>query len=342
MMRDVVFMEEIYQGLLEINRIATIAYQYNERQLVYQRDKLKIYHYKPKTDVTHSIPLLVVFATVNRPEILDLFPDNSFIGGLLENGMDVYLLDWGYPDLSDKHLAIHDYIQYLDDGVQSIRAQTNQPAINLLGICQGGVFCLCYSAICDAVKNLVLISTPVDFQTDDNTISHFLTKIDFDEFVRLAGNVSGLWLTQFFISLRPFELIGKKYLRFIDNLSNKEATEKFLHVEKWLYDAPDQAGKAFNEFVQLFYRQNKLIKGEFSIKRKKVDLKKVTLPVLNVMAREDEIIPVSASKPLENYIGSKDYAQMVFPSGHIGIYISEKVGKNMSQSIAQWLNERNR
>lgn len=340
MQNDIEFLSHIIQGFATLERISEVTYRYNPRELVYQREKVKLYHYRPKVKKPLSTPLLVVFATVNRPEILDLFPERSFIGGLLESGMDVYLVDWGYPDLGDTQTKLGDYVSdYLHHCVQHITQKTQHKKINLLGICQGGLMCVCYSTLFKNIKNLVLISAPIEFNTDDNVIGQFLKRIDVDALVGSMGNVTGMWLTEFFISLRPFELVGKKYLRFMDHLADKEWVDKFLQVEKWLYDAPDQTGASFTELVKDFYKDNKLIKGEIYIKNKKVDLANLTMPILNVMASEDEIVPVSASRGLKKYVSSKKYTQKIFPSGHIGIYISDKVGKRMPKAIAQWLKQ---
>lgn len=338
---NLIFFENIAKGLLTVAKISEIQYQYNFRKLVYQHDKVKLYHYQPKVKNLHSTPLLVVFATVNRPEILDLFPESSFISGLLESGLDVYLLDWGYPDANDKHISIDDYVtEYLHHCAQHIIEASEHERINLLGICQGGLICLCYSILFKHIKNLILISTPIDFQTKDNVIGKMFKQLDVDAFIDLVGNVSGAWLTNFFISLRPFELVGKKYLRFIDHLDDAESTERFLRVEKWLYDAPDQTGASFTELIKDFYRDNKLIKGELYISGKHIDLAHLTIPVLNIMASDDEIVPMSASRVLKKYVGAKNYTQKIFASGHIGIYISDKVGKIMPQAIADWLKKR--
>ncbi len=332
------FTDMLSQGLELLRQTGGFDYVYNKRTLVYQHDKLKLYHYEPKVKNPLKTPLLVVFATVNRPEILDLFPEHSFIRGLLDEGADVYMLDWGYPDKNDADISFSDYVNdYLHYTIKFILDTTNQPAVNLLGICQGGLMCLCYTALYRYVKNLVLISAPVDFSTDDNTVAQLLNKIDMRKLTELTGNVPGAWLTQFFISLRPFELVGKKYLNFIDKLADEISTEKFLRVEKWLNDAPDQAGRAFREMAEMFYRDNKLIKGKLFLGGRKVDLKNVVVPVLNVIASEDEIVPPSASHCLKNYVKSIDYIEQVYPSGHIGIYVSNKVGKRMSASIASWL-----
>lgn len=336
---DIKFINNIIKSLAHLQRFYTIQYHYNSRVLVYQQDKIKLYHYRAQTEHVSDTPVLVVFATVNRPEILDLFPETSFIRGLLDSGQDVYLLDWGYPDAADRNISIADYVtNYIKGCVRFIKEKNQLDKINLLGICQGGLFCLCYTAIYEHIKNLVLISVPIDFHTEDNTVGQLLRRLDT---THLVGNMPGAWLTQFFISLRPFELGGKKYLRYVERIDDPVATEKFLQVEKWLYDAPDQARQAFSELIDDFYKANKLIKSKISLKYHKVDLKKITIPVLNVMAQQDEIVPMSASSVLSHYIGARDYSELIFPSGHIGIYVSDKVGKEMPKAIATWLDERN-
>lgn len=336
------FYSKILQGYTVLSRAKKLDYKYNARKLVYQRSKVKLYHYEPKVKHPLATPLLVVFATVNRPEILDLFPQTSFIGGLLENGLDVYLLDWGYPDADDTDISISDYVtDYLHFCVQYIRRQHQSEQINLLGICQGGVLSLCYATLFKTIKNLVLISTPIDFHTHDNNVGKLLSTIDVNQLINTFGNVSGEWLTNFFVTLRPFELVGKKYLRFIDQLDNDVMTERFLYVEKWLNDAPDQTATSFRELLEDFYQANKLIQGKIDIYGRKVRLDRLTIPVLNIMASEDEIVPMSATSGLKEVIGSQDYTQEIFPSGHIGIYVSEKVGKRMPKAIAEWLKQRN-
>src|SRR5690606_38973164 len=125
-------------GFNLLQQMQAIAYEYNERELVYQYDKIKLYHYQPKVKQPDAIPVLVVLATVNRPEILDIFPEQSFVRGLLDNGMDIYFLDWGYPDQQDNDISFSDYVNhYLHHCIRFIQQDTQQEKINLCGICQG-------------------------------------------------------------------------------------------------------------------------------------------------------------------------------------------------------------
>ena len=328
-------------GSLALLRVPLLEYQYNERELVFTHQKVKLFHYKSNTPSPSQTPLLVVFATVNRPEILDLFPKTSFIRGLLDQGQDVYLLDWGYPDLGDKEWDMGYYVhELLKPTIEALCEQTQCSQINLLGICQGGLLALCYATFYQRIAKLILVSAPIDFKTDDNLIAKLVERIDFDLLTDIFGNVPGAWLSQFFISLRPVELIGKKYFNFVNAIYDEVATEKFLQVEKWLHDAPDQTGAWFRQFAKECYGENRLIKGSLRLSGKVVDLAKLHLPILNIMASEDEIIPASSSRALKLYAVNAKYQELIFQSGHIGIYISERVGKALPSAIAKWLCEK--
>lgn len=333
---DIEFLENIQKGAAELSKLPSIRYQYNDRELVYQYQEVKLYHYKNKIKAPHKRPLLIVFATVNKSEILDLLPHHSFIHHLLEQGENIYLLDWGVPSDTNQSIQFETYVtEYLHRCVSFIRQHAHQTKINLLGICQGGVLSICYASLYRVIQNLILISTPIDFHTKKNQITKLIKTFDLN-MIDKYPKVPGEWLTQFFISLRPFDLIGKKYLRFVNQIDDEIATDKFLRVEKWLHDAPDQPSVAFKEFLQHFYRDNKLIEGKIKMGKKRVSIQNLTIPVLNITARKDEIVPPCASKALKRYIHSS-YTQRSFPSGHIGIYINEHVSQKMAKSIANWL-----
>ena len=67
----------------------------SEREVVWQSGKIKLFRYRPIARPAASAPLLIVYALVNRPYMMDLQEDRSLIRGLLNEGLDVYLIDWG-------------------------------------------------------------------------------------------------------------------------------------------------------------------------------------------------------------------------------------------------------
>ncbi|MEY6433851.1 class III poly(R)-hydroxyalkanoic acid synthase subunit PhaC [Thioalkalicoccus limnaeus] len=328
------------QNLLDADQIDTGV---TPKDVVFSEDKLVLYRYqRPKQVKTQPTPLLIVYALVNRPYMTDLQEDRSTIKGLLATGQDVYLIDWGYPDQADRALTLDDYINgYIDRCVDYLREVHDTDRVNLLGICQGGAFSLCYAALHpDKVKNLVTMVTPVDFKTPDNLLSAWVQNVDIDLAVDTMGNIPGELLNWTFLSLKPFSLTGQKYINMVDLLDDGDKVKNFLRMEKWIFDSPDQAGETFRQFIKDFYQKNGLINGGVRIGDREVDLKAIECPILNIYALQDHLVPPDASRALKGLTSSDDYTELAFPGGHIGIYVSGKAQKEVTPAIGNWLNER--
>jgi polyhydroxyalkanoate synthase len=327
-------------NLLNSERIDTGV---TPKEAVYREDKLTLYRYPGAAGVKQDpVPLLIVYALVNRPYMTDIQEDRSTVRNLLAEGQDLYLIDWGYPDEADSCLDLDDYINgYIDRCVDVIRRASGQPKINILGICQGGAFSLCYTALHqEKVRNLVTMVTPVDFQTPDNLLSAWVQQIDIDLLVETLGNVPGELLNWTFLSLKPFSLTGQKYVNMVDLLEDEAKLKNFLRMEKWIFDSPDQAGEAFRQFVQNFFQRNGFINGGIRIGGREVNLRDISCPLLNVYGEQDHLVPPDASRALEGLTSSDDYSELAFSGGHIGIYVSGKAQKSIPPAIAAWLRAR--
>jgi polyhydroxyalkanoate synthase len=132
----------------------------------------------------------------------------------------------------------------------------------------------------------------------------------------------------------------QKYIGMVDILDDPVELENFLRMERWIFDSPDQAGEAFRQFIKDFYQGNKLIKGTLEIGGQRVDLGKVTQPVLNIFAEQDHLVPPDASRALGEHVGSSDYTQLAFKGGHIGIYVSGRAQREVPPAISAWLRNR--
>lgn len=336
------FNAKLSQGFQTLSDIGEIEVGVSEKEPVYTEDKLVLYHFTPRVEKRNKTPLLIVYALVNRPYMADLQEGRSMIQGLLDSGQDVYLIDWGYPDAADRYLDLNDYINgYIDRCVDVVRNRHNQKTINLLGICQGGTFSLCYTALhSEKIKNLITTVTPVDFQTRDDQLSHLVRHIDVDLLVDTLGNIPGELLNWTYLGLKPFQLMGQKYVDLVDMLDDTEKARNFMRMEKWIFDSPDQAGEAFRQFTKQFYQQNGLVKGTVKIGNDTVDLMDIKVPVLNIYATADHLVPPDSSKALGGCVGTDDYTELEFPGGHIGIYVSGKAQKMIPPSVGEWLTER--
>ena len=312
------------------------------REVVYRHAGAVLYHYKPLAAVRQRTPLLIVYALVNRPDMVDLQADRSLMRSLLARGLDIYLIDWGYPDGADRELGLEDYIgRYIDSCVDAVAERAGVDQVNLFGICQGGTFSACYSAINpDKVRNLITTVTPIDFHTPDDMLSHLLRYVDVDLLTDANGNLSGDLLNAVFLSLKPFRLAQQKYIHMLDGLDDAAAMQMFMRMEKWIFDSPALAGRAFREFARDFYQRNGLVKNEITIGGRRVELERLTMPILNVYAENDHLVPPAASLALGNHIGNSDYTVLGFPGGHIGLYVSTRAHEVLPRAIDEWLAER--
>ena len=310
--------------------------------VVYEEDRVKLKHYKPTCDIQLKRPLLIVYALINRETMLDLQPGRSVVQNLLQEGIDVYMIDWGYPARKDRYLTIDDHVNgYMDNIVNFILDKHNLDKIHLMGICMGGTFCVIYSALHpEKIKNLVTTVTPTNFDTDQGLLHIWMRDMDADRIVDTYGNIPGDIMNMGFLLLNPARLMIDKYVGFIENMANKKFVENFVRMEKWIFDSPDVPGETFRQFIGDCYQKNLLIQSKMEVGGKRVDLKKITMPLLNYYGKYDHLVPPEACELLTSRIGSKDTEDICLDTGHIGIYVSSKCQKEFTPRIARWLKER--
>ena len=312
------------------------------KELVYEEDKLQLYHYAQENPVTCGEPVLIVYALVNRQYMLDLQPDKSIVRNLLQHGMDLYIIDWGYPTKADMYVTLDDYINgYLNTCVDIVRKRSGKDKINLMGICQGGTFCAIYSALYPGkVKNLVTLVAPFDFSTNDGLLFSWSKNMNVDALVDTYRIVPGDFLNAGYMMLMPFTLNIRKYVDMLDLIEDKDKLINFLRMEKWIFDSPGQAGECLRQFLKDCYQDNKLVKGELKVGDNVVNLKNITMPLLNIYASADHLVPPSATKPLNDLVGSSDKSLYEFKGGHVGVFVGSKSQKELAPKISQWLHER--
>lgn len=328
-------------------------------EVIYTEDKMRLIHYIPvveqysakaeycPVEKPNPTPVLVVYALVNRYYILDLQPDKSVIRKLLSEGFDLYVIDWGYPSGSDRYITLDDYVNdYIHNCVNKIKEIHKTDKITLLGVCQGGTFSVMYSALHpDNVKNLITVVSPINFDTDKCLLNIWAKSLDVDKIVDYYGIVPGDLLNAGFLLLDPFRLLIDKYIGLFEKvdcgedatLTNEENIKNFLRMEKWIFDSPDQAGEAFRQFMKDCYQKNLLIKNEMKLNEKTINLKNIDMPLLNIMAQYDHLVTNDQSIPLNDAVSSTDKELLIFPTGHIGIFVGSKSQKEVCPKIAEWL-----
>jgi len=341
---------KVIKGIESLGRIRDEDFQVGvtPKEEICREDNVVLYRFTPLVERPFHIPILICYALINRPYMVDLQENRSLVRNLLKLGLDVYLIDWGYPSRADRWLTLDDYINgYLDTCVEAVRQRYGGEPINLLGICQGGTFSLSYASLYpEKIKNLITMVTPVDFHVKEGMLNMWAgctpgqPNLDVDRMVDAFGNIPGEFMNFGFLMLKPFQLGIRKYLELIDIVDDEEKLLNFLRMEKWIFDSPDQVGETYRQFIKDFYQGNKFIQGQVRIGNKLIDLRNVTMPVLNIYAEEDHLVPPGSSMALERYVGTNDYTVRSFPVGHIGMYVSGKVQRDLPPTIVNWIQER--
>jgi polyhydroxyalkanoate synthase len=309
------------------------------KELVYREGHLSLYRYLPAKPAAALLPpTLIVYSLVNRYYMIDLQPDRSLVRRLLDLGADLYVIDWGYPTRADRWTTMEDHIGYLGDCVEVVCERHGLDRINVLGVCQGGFFSLCYSALYpERVRNLITMVTPIDFELDDTLMARVARHTDADRLVDTLGNVPGSLMHQGFLMRSPFAQNVQKYADLVDLFDDRDQLVTFLRMEKWVSDSPDHPGETFRKWIKDGYQENKLIKGTFELDGRAVSLGDVRAPVLNLYGERDDIVEPASSAALAKYVGTEDYTARSFPVGHIGMYVSSKVQRDLPPTIADWL-----
>ena len=181
---------------------------------------------------------------------------------------------------------------------------------------------------------------PFDFSTNDGLLFRWSKHMNVDALIDTYRIIPGGFLNSGFLMLMPFTLNIKKYLDMLGITEDKEKLINFLRMEKWIFDSPGQTGECLRQFLKDLYQENKLAKGTLRIGDRVVDLKNITMPLLNIYATSDHLVPPAASRPLNSLVGTKDKTLYEFKGGHIGVFVGSKSHEELAPAISKWLHER--
>ncbi|MGE0392102.1 MAG: alpha/beta fold hydrolase [Vicinamibacterales bacterium] len=315
------------------------------KQVVWTLNKAKLFHYTPVVppEKRHKVPLLLVFALMNRASIMDLRPGHSFVEYLLQQGYDVFLLDWGTPGPEDKGLKFDDYaLEYIPRAVRKMKAVSGSDEFSLLGWCIGSILTTIYASLRpdDGLRNLILLTAPLDFTEKSSlTFARWTDEryFDLDKVLATFGNMPGEMIDYGARALKPVDNYVTSYVKLFDNLDNPGAVEAWHAMNTWVTDIVPIAGGAFRQLIDDFYRNNRLIKGELRIRGEQVDLSRLKANLLNVIATSDHITPPCQSESVMDKVGSRDKEVMRFKGGHIGIVAGGQARRQTWPSIDGWL-----
>jgi polyhydroxyalkanoate synthase len=316
------------------------------KEVIWTKNKARLYHYEAPVKKRYRIPILMVYALINRPYVLDLMPGNSLVEFLVGRGFDVYMLDWGIPGDEDKDLTFADYVlDYMPRAIKKVLRDAQVDEFTLLGYCMGGTMSVMYAALFPEqyLKNLVVVTCPVDFTPEHMGLYGVITSeqfFDTDLMVEAFGNIPGEVIDTGNRMVRPVTNYVGSYVTMWDRILQEKSMETWLAMNKWVNDGIPFPGEAFRQWIHDFYQKNKLVKGEIALRGKRVDLSHITAPVLSIAGKKDHICTLPQAEALMDLISSHDKEFFVLDAGHVGLLTGADARKALWPKMENWLSTR--
>jgi polyhydroxyalkanoate synthase len=314
------------------------------REVLLREGTHELLHFTRKTPAVHAEPVLLCYALVNRPYILDLEPDRSVVRQYLDAGFDVYMIDWGVPAPDDRRLRLEDYVcGFLATAVDFVRRRHDRPSLHLLGYCMGGTLAALHGALEPAaLKTLTLLAAPIDFAERESLLGLWTDPavFDVDAFVDTWGNCPAWFLQTCFMLMNPIRNFLDKPIGFWEQLDDARAVTSFFALERWLNDNIPVAGETFREFVKKLYQGNELVRGALTLGGRRVDLARLTCPLLLLTAKNDHLVAPVATEGIRPHVGSRDVTSISASAGHVGLVVGAKAHAKVWPAVMRWTAER--
>jgi polyhydroxyalkanoate synthase len=309
--------------------------------VVLQDGSLRVLRYHRTTPSTRRTPVLFCYALINRHYILDLLPNKSVIQRYLQQGFDVYLIDWGAPSDAEHTLTLHDYVcGRLASVVDFIREAHGVERLHLIGYCMGGTLAALLAALDPGVvETLTLLAAPIDFSSRQSLLNVWADPryFDVDAFIDAFGNCPAAFLQACFLCTKPVENMLEKSISLCEQLDDPGFVAVYLALEHWLNDNIPIAGETFREFVKHLYQQNALMRGELRLGKRVVDLRRIQCPLLLLTADKDHLVPPASTTAILARVSSSDVQALAIDAGHVGLVVSGKAHKSLWPSAVDWL-----
>jgi polyhydroxyalkanoate synthase len=310
------------------------------KDAVWTQGKATLYRYRG-ADARYGPPMLLFLGLVGRSYVLDLYPGNSMVEKLLQEGFDVFLLDWGVPDAAEGDHTLDTYLDdYLVRAVTHVRRVAGSEDITMLGYCMGAMMAMLLLGSRDdvPVRNLILLTPPCDWEHGPPAAKVIQEgRLQPSELIdETTGVVPSSVLRAFFKLRKPTSDLVQ-YVTLWENLWRDEYIEGHRATAQWVWDLVPIAGPAFCQLAVDYVRDNGLMTGTARVAGRPVRLDRITMPTLIVRADRDDIVPPGSSAPVKGMLGSDDVEQVDVAAGHAGAFMGRAAMKVTIPAIVDWL-----
>ncbi|MGB8547455.1 MAG: class I poly(R)-hydroxyalkanoic acid synthase [Xanthobacteraceae bacterium] len=307
--------------------------------VVFENDLIQLIQYTPSTAHVHERPLLVVPPCINKFYILDLQPDNSFVGHAVSQGHTVFLVSWRNAGPEQGGLGWDDYLeQGVMQAVDVALAISGADRVNTLGFCVGGTLLASALSVMaargdDKVASLTLLTTMLDF-SDTGEIGLLVDEQSAaarEATIGQSGLLKGSELAQVFAALRANDLIWP----YVVSGYLKGKAPPAFDLLFWNGDDTNLPGPMFCWYLRNTYLENKLREPGATVQcGVPVDLGAVEVPAFLYASREDHIVPWQTAYKSTELLGG-DLTFVLGASGHIAGVINPPAKKKRNYWVGK-------
>jgi polyhydroxyalkanoate synthase len=293
------------------------------------------------TQVRHGPPVLLFLGLVGDPAVFDLYPGNSWAELLVEEGFDVFLMDWGRPEAAEGDHTLDTYLDgYFVPAVEAVRRVAASDEVTLGAYCMGAFMMLLLlgSRPDIPVRNLILFTPPCDYSYVPSFVHAYRDgRIRPTEAIdEMTGLVPEAAVRAMFRLQQPTSAIVQ-YVALWEHLWRDDYVDTHRAVNHWAWNHRAMAGPAFTQLIEEYVQGNGLMTGTARLGGRTVELGNITASTLVIIAERDEFVPPKSSEPIAELLGSGDVEMLRVPGGHAGALMGSAARRITMPAVVDWL-----
>jgi polyhydroxyalkanoate synthase subunit PhaC len=263
--------------------------------VVFRNELIELIQYRPRTEQVRPEPIVITPAWIMKYYILDLSPQNSLIGYLVDQGFTVFCISWRNPDRRHADISFDAYRAHgLSAALDVALDITGAARAHLAGYCLGGTLAAITAAAMardhdDRLQSLTMLAAQIDF-SEAGELSLFIDDqqlATLDAVMQTDGVLDGAQMADAFAMLGARDLIWSKAVRAY-LLGQPVETNDLM---AWNADSTRMPARMHSEYLHGLFHDNAFANGRWRVDGQPIQPYDITLPVFAVGTETDHVAP---------------------------------------------------
>jgi len=320
-------------------------------EVAHQESVFRLRHYAPDPaarPVEGTAAILLVPPLMVQAEVYDIDPEVSAVNGLREDGVDVWLVDFGAPEqeAGGMERTLDDHVRAVSKAVDLVCEATGSN-IHLAGYSQGGMFCYQVAALrrSRGLASIIALGSPVDIHRNiprvrDNFAERFIgvARAAIEPGLDRLDGVPGK-LSSTVFKLLSVRKEAQQFVDFLSKLHDRQALEKresrrlFLGGEGFVA----WPGPALKKFIDEFIVNNRMASGGFVIDGRTLSLADIDCPILCFVGTRDDIARPPSVRAIREAAPRAEVHEIALKAGHFGLVVGSSARSRTWPTVVQWM-----